>query len=303
MSASTTVQVAPSSGVTRSVKNPLQIAILDWYDVNRTTTFPIPAFELAFDGAHMWVTHQNALSKVLASDGKVIATYSVSNPRSPVFDGANIWVTNFPGNIVTKFDGANIWVTHQLGVSLVTKLRASDGKVVANFTVSDPTGIAFDGANMWVANQIDNTVTKLRAISGRPTVASKKTSPNFPPSAGGIETQSDELEKPKPEDCLLNPAPSDDNIAIVKDGRLSRGNGTLRLVKCNQYFVSAGPFERSGRGLVTMADLHCYGHRFMKFVYCNKVDSVRSQILRVEILTGTNYHLPRITLDLKYVKR
>ena len=39
--ASTPVQVTPSIGVTNSTKNPLQIAILHWYDANQTTTFVV----------------------------------------------------------------------------------------------------------------------------------------------------------------------------------------------------------------------------------------------------------------------
>jgi DNA-binding beta-propeller fold protein YncE len=49
----------------------------------------------------------------------------------------------------------------------VTKLQASDGKVLGNYPVgSGPGGIAFDGQNIWVANSGDNNVTKLRASDG-----------------------------------------------------------------------------------------------------------------------------------------
>jgi len=44
----------------------------------------------------------------------------------------------------------------------VTKLRASDGKVLGTFTVgTSPLGIAFDGANIWVAITASNVVAKL----------------------------------------------------------------------------------------------------------------------------------------------
>ncbi len=49
----------------------------------------------------------------------------------------------------------------------MSKLRATDGKVLGTFTVgSNPLGIAFDGANMWIANRSSGTVSKLRASDG-----------------------------------------------------------------------------------------------------------------------------------------
>jgi len=48
------------------------------------------------------------------------------------------------------------------GSDTVTKLRASDGANLGNFSVGNqPTGVAFDGANIWVANQGSNTLSKL----------------------------------------------------------------------------------------------------------------------------------------------
>ena len=58
LSASTLAQVSPSTGVTSSTKNPLQIAILHWYDANLTTSFGVgnSPIGVAFDGANIWVT-------------------------------------------------------------------------------------------------------------------------------------------------------------------------------------------------------------------------------------------------------
>ena len=48
------------------------------------------------------------------------------------------------------FDGAHIWVTNPYD-TVVTKLRAADGKVEATITVGQaPTGIGFDGTKIWV---------------------------------------------------------------------------------------------------------------------------------------------------------
>jgi outer membrane protein assembly factor BamB len=77
--------------------------------------------------------------------------FSVGNgPRRVAFDGTHIWVTNFSANSVSK-------------------LRASDGFVVANYPAgSGPVSIAFDGAFIWVGNPgIGNgIVTRLRASDG-----------------------------------------------------------------------------------------------------------------------------------------
>jgi hypothetical protein len=98
---------SPLIGVTSSTQNPVQIALLHWYDANLTTSF------------------------------------SVGYPTGVAFDGANIWVANS-------------------GSNRVTKLRASDGKVLGTFATGlDPASVAFDGANIWVANTSSNTVSKL----------------------------------------------------------------------------------------------------------------------------------------------
>ncbi len=116
------------------------------------------------------------VNKVRASDGVVIDTFPFFGPFGIAFDGANVWVTSFEG--VTKlrasdganlgqfslsslgiaFDGSNMWVT---GNGKVTKLGGG-GESLGIFTVSGGTGnLAFDGANMWITNFSSNTVTKL----------------------------------------------------------------------------------------------------------------------------------------------
>lgn len=63
------------------------------------------------------------------------------------------------------YDGANIWVANY-SRNTVTKLRASDGSLVATYRVAGPWGMAFDGEDMWVANYSGGTVTELRASDG-----------------------------------------------------------------------------------------------------------------------------------------
>jgi hypothetical protein len=194
------------------LSNPLKVALLKWYKANTATVFPtgMDPFGMAFDGANIWVANNasSTVTKFRANDGALIGTFSVSVPLGLCFDGANIWVTSYPafggaagarppgkspalGNTVTKlrasdgkvlgtfnvgngpwwptFDGANVWVP-LTGDNTVIKLRASDGKLLGTFNVgTGPYGSAFDGNSIWVTNFTglgNGTVTKLRASDG-----------------------------------------------------------------------------------------------------------------------------------------
>src|ERR1022692_1251658 len=180
-------------------RNPLQVALLQWYPANLTTAFAVGVgpSEVAFDGANIWVTNTgidnsnsgSTITKIRANDGAVLGTFAAgAAPAGVAFDGANIWVTDYAGNTASKlrasdgavlgafavgpnpsgmaFDGANIWVGSTNGNS-VTKLRASDGAVLGTFAVGAlPYDVAFDGANIWVTNFASNSVTKLRGSDG-----------------------------------------------------------------------------------------------------------------------------------------
>jgi hypothetical protein len=134
-------------GVTSSTKNPLQVALLRWYDANLTTAFTVGTSPraVAFDGANIWVANfgSNNVTELRASDGTTLGTFAVgTNPIGVAFDGANIWVTNFGSNNVTKL--------------------GSDGTTLGSFGVgSNPDLVAFDGTNIWVTNFASNNVTKL----------------------------------------------------------------------------------------------------------------------------------------------
>ena len=90
--------------------NPLQVAILRWYDANQTGfDFPIGPrpYGVAFDVANIWVTSLDSftVTKLRASDGACVGTCTFSvgpGPFEVAFDGANIWVANFFGNTVSK---------------------------------------------------------------------------------------------------------------------------------------------------------------------------------------------------------
>ena len=79
--------VVPNSaygqGVTDSTQNPNQIAILHWYNANRTTSFPVPGSDVAFDGENIWISTGSdpccAVAKLQANSGLVIGTYAVGS--------------------------------------------------------------------------------------------------------------------------------------------------------------------------------------------------------------------------------
>jgi DNA-binding beta-propeller fold protein YncE len=116
-------------GVVTSSKNPLQIALLHWYNANLTTQFTAGTspFGVVFDGANIWVAANGSrkVTKLRANDGFNLGSFSVgTNPTGVAFDGANIWVANISSNNVTK-------------------LQASNGAVVGTFAVgTQPVGIA-----------------------------------------------------------------------------------------------------------------------------------------------------------------
>ena len=141
---------------------------------------------VAFDGTHIWVTSEGGtVTKLRATDGTTLGTYSVGCGANDVtFDGNNMWVVTECGTvrklratdgacvgnsctftlgntplIGVVFDGTSIWVTRRYD-GVVTKLRATDGFVLANVTSTTPYAIAFDGAFVWVTNSTVGRVSK-----------------------------------------------------------------------------------------------------------------------------------------------
>ena len=188
-------QATSVSGVTSSSHgfNPLQIALLHWYDANLVTEITLAAspFGMAFDGSDMWIAGGNGgVFKVRVSDGAILGKFSVPDSATAAFDGANIWVAVDglgPASTVVKlrasdgvqlgsfdsggnhsdvvFDGSHIWVTEADGS--VSRLRAIDGVKDGNFkTGTFPIALACDGPDVWVADRSNGTVTKLRASDG-----------------------------------------------------------------------------------------------------------------------------------------
>jgi len=104
-------------------------------------------------------------------------------PAGVVFDDEFIWIGNF-NNTITKvrptdgtvlasypvpdpyvlaYDGANLWATDCNGRA-VTKIHPSDGTILGSFPVgSCSAALAFDGANIWVGG---HNIVKLRPSDG-----------------------------------------------------------------------------------------------------------------------------------------
>ena len=131
---------------------------------------------LAFDGQNIWVTNEGntTLSELKAADGSIVATYHEKHGVVGIaFDGTYMWVSDRYNSVYRyrldgthagtfqvglqplnmAFDGTNMWVANS-GEQSVTKLRASDGKVLGTFFTGNaigPWGIAFDGQNLWIS--------------------------------------------------------------------------------------------------------------------------------------------------------
>src|SRR6266571_5308124 len=78
--------------------NPLQIALLRWFDANTSgISYAVGTNPggVAFDGANIWVANggSNDVTKLAASTGAVLGTFAVAtSPTAVAFDGANVWV-------------------------------------------------------------------------------------------------------------------------------------------------------------------------------------------------------------------
>ena len=121
---------------------------------------------ITFGGGIMWITSfdSNFISGLNVSKWKYAepfseeyllkldaSQYNFLEPRNMVFDGINMWVTNYGNDSVTAF-------------------KAEDGSFVTNLTNSIynfkyPSGITFDGENICVKNLGTNMLTFFNAKS------------------------------------------------------------------------------------------------------------------------------------------
>ena len=136
-------------------QNPLQIALKLWYPANLSEnltglypgggSFSSPG-GVVFDGANIWVSHvvasgPNRVDKLQASDGKFIASYTITGSSN--------------GAGPSGFDGVNIWIPdHSPSSTTVFRTRAADGSTTAcnlGSAATYPDTAAFDGQYVWVS--------------------------------------------------------------------------------------------------------------------------------------------------------
>jgi hypothetical protein len=125
---------------------------IPWAVTTVTTGFVSPV-DVLYDGANIWATDFDG-GKVLKLDsaGAILKSVNVANPMHAVFDGTNLWV---PG--ITS--------------ATVTVLRASTGTVLRVLTgngLAGPFAAAFDGERVLVTNQFGDSVSLWKAADLTP---------------------------------------------------------------------------------------------------------------------------------------
>ncbi|HKA36104.1 MAG TPA: S-layer homology domain-containing protein [Thermoanaerobaculia bacterium] len=156
------------------------------------TNLGVNPFGIAYDGARLFTANNGPPGSVsialIASVFPVpvtTVTTGFSSPNGVLFDGANIWVTDFalkkldPSAAILQtvtvgslpffpvFDGTNIWVPNASSNS-VSVVRASTGAVLATLTASGlniPVSAAFDGERILVTNAGSTTVSLWNAAN------------------------------------------------------------------------------------------------------------------------------------------
>jgi len=118
-----------------------------WSETTISTGISL-AVDVLYDGSSMWVSDANQGLLRLDASGAVIQTVPLgAQARSPVFDGANIWVpTVQPASVVV--------------------VRASTGNIVATLSghaLSSPSQAAFDGERILVIDPGSLTLPQWKA--------------------------------------------------------------------------------------------------------------------------------------------
>ncbi len=128
-------------------------ATLPW-SVTTVTPGASALIGILYDGANIWVTEWFASSLLkLDSNGAILQRVAVGRqPQYPIFDGTNIWVPNYLDNTVTV-------------------VRASTGAILATLTsngLNGPRAAAFDGERVLVTNQVGSRVSLWKAADLTP---------------------------------------------------------------------------------------------------------------------------------------
>lgn len=150
------------------------------------------ALGIAFDGSRIWLAMPGVVAIITPGTWTTsIANSGFTEPRGIIFDGSDIWVTDFQADKLYKldskgailqsitvgdspvypiFDGTNIWVPNGVSQS-ITVVRASTGTVLASLTgngLSGPNQAAFDGERILVTNSSGASVSLWKATDFTP---------------------------------------------------------------------------------------------------------------------------------------
>ena len=140
--------------------NPIQIALLRWYQADTAAMIPVQSTCIgpqgeAFDGANIWVactgSSPTEIDEFNASDGAPMLkiTSLGCSPNYLLYDGANIWAAcPAAGKII------------EIEASTGTLLYPSSPLIVAS-----PAGMAFDGQYIWVGSSTANSVVQIQAAT------------------------------------------------------------------------------------------------------------------------------------------
>jgi DNA-binding beta-propeller fold protein YncE len=164
-----------------------------------TTSLGGSPLGITFDGERIWTANARGSISIVNLNPLSVTTVTAGFDRLAgiLYDGTNIWVTDFatvPGKLfkldsngaiiqtVTVgelplfpvFDGTNIWVPNGNAIGAgdsITVVRASTGAVVATLFgngLRSPLAAAFDGERILVTNQNLNSVSLWKAADLSP---------------------------------------------------------------------------------------------------------------------------------------
>jgi hypothetical protein len=146
---------------------------------------------IAFDGSRIWTANTSGSVSIVTPGATTpwtvtTVTTGFTEPFGALYDGANVWVTDFSTGTLLKldsagailqtvtvgsfpehsvFDGTNIWVPN-VGSDSVSVVRASSGAVLQTLTgngLSAPVSAAFDGQRILVTNNAGDSVSLWKA--------------------------------------------------------------------------------------------------------------------------------------------
>src|SRR5262245_13351086 len=180
-----------SKGVNQAIaRSSRRAALGQWWTTTAEgigfTPLPERAGDIASDGADLWLTvHDTGVTRVRASDGRVLETRTVANAQSVlvamgrVFVGSNgalhmidPAVADSVEPVVSDaslsfgalaFDGGRIWAVNINAISIVTPAPATPWPITTISGFENLNGIVFDGTSMWVTTAAPDRLLRLDA--------------------------------------------------------------------------------------------------------------------------------------------